>query len=73
MVVSPDGKPLRTRKGGELREMLTHATRNIQYSVKDIDDELKYRDQRRLATVVAGSAGIAIVVNAVGIFLNIVL
>ena len=49
MVYSPDRKPLSECTDEELKKMEKTANKNVSFSSKDITEELRYREQNRIA------------------------
>lgn len=73
MLHSPDRKPLRQLTDRQLREMEARAASNVAYSLSDIVVERTYREQRRLAQLVAVFIGGTLVAHIAAIVLNAVL
>ena len=69
MIPSPGRKPLSELTEEELRGMAKSLNKKVSFSSKDVDEELRYREQRSIAdsmrkivTIQAAIAGVAVVV-----------
>ena len=78
MVYSPDRKPLSEVTVRELEEMHRKAAQKVVFSLGDITEELRYREQRRISenlkmivTIQAVFAGLAVFVAAIVAAINL--
>ena len=66
-------RPLHLVTDNQLKGMATSAAKNVLYSLGDLSEEMRYREQRRIARWVAWLVGGTLLINVIGIVVNVIL
>ena len=71
MIPSPDGKPLSELTVEELKRMEKTVNKNVTFSAQDIDEELRYREQRSIAESMRKIVKIQAVIAGTAVFVGV--